>query len=380
MNTEYCFELPEDCDSAQELYDSLRTAMGTTTANGTSTIPDNDRTGLQAVVAAKNLGGKVDLVYRPDFQGPAPTPCDLFNALARGCDVVTYVGWLNGAGARTNGHAVTVVGAIKCGETVRIFYKDDASGDDSQGDGQADDGVKTATFEAGGPTGWKLAGMGANQWEGFMALCPKPSAIIDSILKSIFDSFALLPVVSTDDPTDPLLAVILDHAFLIRDNACRLVLHVEDMGATAPPELIELANCLKEMSLEYYFLAQLLFFDPTPETIASMFSLLDPIAAKSSEIDAILDSPTEPEFIRPDCNGDGGLDIADAIALLNFLFGGGTITCEDACDANDDGALNIGDAITILNALFAGGGVPAPTDCGPDPTDDALGCEISPCP
>ena len=54
-------------------------------------------------------------------------------------------------------------------------------------------------------------------------------------------------------------------------------------------------------------------------------------------------------------NTDGKVDIADAIALLGYLFGGGTKpppVCAKAADANDDDRLDIADAIKILGYLF----------------------------
>lgn len=81
-------------------------------------------------------------------------------------------------------------------------------------------------------------------------------------------------------------------------------------------------------------------------------------------------------FIRGDVNGDGSLDIADAIAALAFLFTGGSVDCLDAVDSNDDGMTNIADAIYTLDFLFSGGPpppAPYPTE-GPDPTADPLGC------
>lgn len=94
-----------------------------------------------------------------------------------------------------------------------------------------------------------------------------------------------------------------------------------------------------------------------------------------------------PEFMRGDCNSDGGFDIADAIRLLGYLFpgaqGGAALACSDACDANDDGVLNIADAIRILDGLFGVPAVPPPAPhptCGRDSTDDTLDCELPVCP
>jgi len=86
-----------------------------------------------------------------------------------------------------------------------------------------------------------------------------------------------------------------------------------------------------------------------------------------------------PEFKRGDANGDGSVDVADAVFLLQYLFGGGpSALCEDSADTNDDGGLDISDAVAILVYLFGGGSIPdpGPETCGPDPTpDDLLSCE-----
>ncbi|MBC8187966.1 MAG: hypothetical protein H8E78_07150, partial [Proteobacteria bacterium] len=76
-------------------------------------------------------------------------------------------------------------------------------------------------------------------------------------------------------------------------------------------------------------------------------------------------------------NGDGGIDISDAVTTLDYLFTGGSIGCEKAADSNDDGAINVADGIALLGYLFSGtGDLPAPFPaCGIDPTADALECD-----
>jgi hypothetical protein len=93
------------------------------------------------------------------------------------------------------------------------------------------------------------------------------------------------------------------------------------------------------------------------------------------------EAPRSDRFQRGDTNGDGAVDIADAIFTLGYLFAQGPEpTCLDAADANDDGAVDIADAIAVLSHLFAGAGpLPEPFGgCGPDPTADGVGCRSFP--
>lgn len=84
----------------------------------------------------------------------------------------------------------------------------------------------------------------------------------------------------------------------------------------------------------------------------------------------------ESTFVRSDCNLDGAINIADAIAVLSYLFYGGAVTCLDACDVSDDGEVDIGDAIAHIAFLFSAGPAPASPypECGVDPTRDGLNC------
>ncbi|MGE3165407.1 MAG: hypothetical protein AB7O52_10920 [Planctomycetota bacterium] len=97
-------------------------------------------------------------------------------------------------------------------------------------------------------------------------------------------------------------------------------------------------------------------------------------------------------FVRGDCNDSGSASLPDAVFLLGFLFpidldGDGSpdpslLPCRRACDANDDGSLSIPDVIALLASLFGAPPVPLspPTNCGPDPTPDALTCDQANCP
>lgn len=80
--------------------------------------------------------------------------------------------------------------------------------------------------------------------------------------------------------------------------------------------------------------------------------------------------PTSPDFVRCDANADAQFNIADAVAILGFLFSGSSVDCQAALDCNDDSQANIADAVAALDSLFGGGGNPMPPfpSCGTDPT------------
>jgi hypothetical protein len=86
--------------------------------------------------------------------------------------------------------------------------------------------------------------------------------------------------------------------------------------------------------------------------------------------------PPPPTFIRGDGNLDRVLDLSDAVRVLVHLFGGVSVSCEDALDTNDSGTLNVTDATIILNYLFKSGPIPASPfpAAGTDATADGLSC------
>ena len=58
------------------------------------------------------------------------------------------------------------------------------------------------------------------------------------------------------------------------------------------------------------------------------------------------------EPLRGDVNGDGEIDIADAVCVVNYIVGNPTPTFVAlAADANGDGDIDIADAVTIVNYI-----------------------------
>lgn len=96
-----------------------------------------------------------------------------------------------------------------------------------------------------------------------------------------------------------------------------------------------------------------------------------------------LEPGSGPLFVRGDVNGDGQVQISDAVFGLGYLFQGQSVQCESAIDMNDDGAANIADVVYGLDYLFQSGPtIPSPfPGCGVDPTPDSLTCMVgSTCP
>jgi mono/diheme cytochrome c family protein len=87
------------------------------------------------------------------------------------------------------------------------------------------------------------------------------------------------------------------------------------------------------------------------------------------------ESPPERPFRRGDANGDGALNITDAVRILVHLFRGGTgDACLDALNADGSSTLELTDAVYLLRYLFQPGPPPPPpfTACGN--AGPVLGC------
>jgi hypothetical protein len=83
-------------------------------------------------------------------------------------------------------------------------------------------------------------------------------------------------------------------------------------------------------------------------------------------------------FLRGDANGDGLVDLSDAVSVLGYLFiGDEDLPCLVAADANGSRGIDLSDAVAILEFLFQGGGPPpAPyPDCGERGAEEPLSCE-----
>lgn len=95
-----------------------------------------------------------------------------------------------------------------------------------------------------------------------------------------------------------------------------------------------------------------------------------------AEVDVLVLEEPLSNFKRGDSDGNGVVEITDAIRTLNWLFtGGAQPPCLDAADSDDTGQIDISDAVRGLGYLFLGGAPPlppGPDSCGPDVADDEL--------
>ena len=91
-----------------------------------------------------------------------------------------------------------------------------------------------------------------------------------------------------------------------------------------------------------------------------------------------------PRFVRGDVTADGRLNVIDSVTLNAYLFAGRSVLpCLKSADTDDSGRIDLADAILILNHLFGLGAAPAPPypGCGTDGVEDNLSCDRFPmCP
>lgn len=108
---------------------------------------------------------------------------------------------------------------------------------------------------------------------------------------------------------------------------------------------------------------------PTPRTVDA-FAAVSAVSFES--------------FVRGDSDGNGTVEgIGDAIYSLSYLFtAGADLPCADAADFDGSGTVDLADAIATLQYSFLGGSPPSAPfpDCGPAVTLSGLGCDQGACP
>ncbi|MCK4403680.1 MAG: hypothetical protein KAW02_01195 [candidate division Zixibacteria bacterium] len=156
----------------------------------------------------------------------------------------------------------------------------------------------------------------------------------------------------TDEPDS--FAVI--HPFWHPPEPSSFSVHVEDANTYAPVDSVYV--CLWKEG-EVYLTGYTnafgdITFDPSPSTEGTMYVTV----TKQNYI------PYQQEvdvsgYIVGDANGDGIIDLADVVYLINYLYRDGpTPVSPEAGDANCDGITDLADIVYLINYLYKGG--PAP--------------------
>jgi Zn-dependent metalloprotease len=95
-------------------------------------------------------------------------------------------------------------------------------------------------------------------------------------------------------------------------------------------------------------------------TVAMLYSTsgLSGLQASLALAKAYIEPPSG--FVVGDANGDGTVNVADAVYEINYVFKGGPPPDPyEAGDANCDGNVNVADAVYTINYVFKGGPVPS---------------------
>jgi fibronectin type 3 domain-containing protein len=111
------------------------------------------------------------------------------------------------------------------------------------------------------------------------------------------------------------------------------------------------------------------------ETGSDVLALAETIGRDTETPPLLAPTSTKHYFIRGDVFADGILDEGDQ-GILSGILEGAPASCEDAADVNDDGMINEDDWDYLEAWLYLEG--PAPPSpfprCGPDTSEDGLGC------
>jgi hypothetical protein len=95
-------------------------------------------------------------------------------------------------------------------------------------------------------------------------------------------------------------------------------------------------------------------FDPSPSTVGTMYVTVTKqnFLPYQQEVDVS-------GYLRGDANGDGIIDLADIVYLINYLYKDGPAPVSPAAgDANCDSIVDLADIIYLINYLYRGGAAP----------------------
>jgi hypothetical protein len=83
-----------------------------------------------------------------------------------------------------------------------------------------------------------------------------------------------------------------------------------------------------------------------------MSGMEDDAASSGVSVQIVFDTYVPEPEVKGDVNGDGVLDIADAVAIVNYIVDKPNSSFDvAAADVNNDGTVDIADAVKIVNII-----------------------------
>jgi hypothetical protein len=88
-----------------------------------------------------------------------------------------------------------------------------------------------------------------------------------------------------------------------------------------------------------------------PDGTVSVYVMNIPTIAKSNLMSSYMINTKA--GTRGDVNGDGGVDVGDVMAIINFMAGQPNGVTLDRADVNGDGTVDVGDVMAVINIMAA---------------------------
>ncbi|UCB52686.1 MAG: hypothetical protein JSV10_00920 [Candidatus Zixiibacteriota bacterium] len=157
----------------------------------------------------------------------------------------------------------------------------------------------------------------------------------------------------TDEPD----SFVVAHPSSLPPEPSSYSVHVDDAGTGTPVN--QAYVCLwkgEEVYLTGYTdAAGDVSFNPSPSTLGTMY-----VTVTKHNYLPYEETVDVREYIAGDSNGDGIINLADVVYLVNFLYKGGSAPEPmEAGDANCDEVVNLADVVLLINYLFKGESAPS---------------------
>jgi hypothetical protein len=192
-------------------------------------------------------------------------------------------------------------------------------------------------------------------------------------------------IIELDGALDGQVIVCPTDQAIIYTNPGQIEFLSED-GQAPDPQTFSVANpCFGDLQWEASESSEWFDLDSYSGTAPSDITITVDISGIGSGyyLDSIelssIDAANSPHFVRVtlelnqaylcgDANGDGSVNVSDAVYIINYVFIGGNPPEPQASgEVNCDGSVNVSDAVWIINYVFIGGNAPCDVDGDTEP-------------